>query len=348
MSADGHQPPELTAADLAGKSDAELTRLGAELDGVHILEREHRFVPGSRADRRAERLVAACFVVAFLSVVAFIGVYLFFPWQFTVADQRAFLYTPLLGVTMGLALLAVGFGIVLWGKLLMPHETAVQDRHDGFSEETDRKTVGATLRDGLDMTGLGRRSLLRRSLFLGSGALGLMAIVPLGGMVKNPWAKKELLTTPWKSGMRLVRYDGTAMRPEDLRPGGMETVFPDIPGGNRSADGPVMLIRLYPNIKRTPRAEQADYNWGSYIAFSKICTHAGCPTSLYEQQTNIILCPCHQSQFDATHDAEPVFGPATRPLPMLPLAVDSEGYFVARGDFREPVGPAFWERRNYV
>ncbi|MBI1759178.1 MAG: Rieske (2Fe-2S) protein [Actinobacteria bacterium] len=347
MSGEGTSQPARTAADLDGLSDEELTHLGAGLDGVRILEREHRFAPGSKAERRAERLVAGCFVIAFLSVVGFIAVYLFYPWRFSLADQRYFLYTPLLGLTMGLALLAVGAGIVLWGKLLMPHETAVQDRHDGFSDETDRRTIAATFRDSLEMTGLARRSLLRRSLFLGSGALGLMAVVPLGGLVKNPWAKKELLGTPWKAGMRLVRLDGVAVRPEDLRPGGMETVFPDVPGGRHAPDGPVMLIRLYPDVTRRPRAGQADYSWGSYVAFSKICTHVGCPTSLYEQQTNKILCPCHQSQFDATRDAKPIFGPATRSLPMLPITVDSEGFFVARSDFREPIGPAFWERRNY-
>ena len=84
--------------------------------------------------------------------------------------------------------------------------------------------------------------------------------------------------------------------------------------------------------------------WGNYVAYSKICTHAGCPASLYEQQTNRLLCPCHQSQFLITDNARPIFGPASRRLPMLPITVDAEGFFVASSDYRETVGPDFWER----
>ena len=84
-------------------------------------------------------------------------------------------------------------------------------------------------------------------------------------------------------------------------------------------------------------------NYGDYVAYSKVCTHLGCPASLFEAQTNRILCPCHQSQFVATEYARPVFGPAARPLPQLPITVNEEGYFVATGDFDGPVGPAFWE-----
>jgi probable menaquinol-cytochrome c reductase iron-sulfur subunit len=44
--------------------------------------------------------------------------------------------------------------------------------------------------------------------------------------------------------------------------------------------------------------------------------------------------------------AKPVFGPAARALPQLPITVDEEGYLIARGNFIEPVGPAFWERES--
>ena len=115
--------------------------------------------------------------------------------------------------------------------------------------------------------------------------------------------------------------------------------------GNRNA---VMLIRLRHSDaqKAIERAGQEDFHYGDYYAYSKICTHIGCPTSLYEAQTNRILCPCHQSQFDALHYGKPVFGPAARALPQLPIGVDEEGYLVAKGNFIEPVGPAFWERKS--
>src|SRR5262249_52383715 len=154
-----------------------------------------------------------------------------------------------------------------------------------------------------------------------------------------------LMHTPWKAGVRMVYLDGVPIKPDDLRPGSMETVFPAVPGGTTRGDTPVMLIRLDPDAQRIPPQGQEDYSLprdasgksimnGAFVAYSKICTHLGCPTSLYEHETGKILCPCHQSQFEVTRDAKPVFGPATRSLPMLPLDVDKEGYFVARGDFR--------------
>jgi ubiquinol-cytochrome c reductase iron-sulfur subunit len=172
-----------------------------------------------------------------------------------------------------------------------------------------------------------------------------MALFPVvGGLIKRPHG--ELNKTAWAKGVRLVQVDGTPVRPGDLEPGSLATVFPNTPGGKTASDTPTMLIRLRPEQKITARKGQQGFTWGDYVAYSKICTHLGCPVSLYEQQTNRILCPCHQSQFDVLQDGKPVFGPATRPLPQLPITVDSEGYFVARSDYIEPVGPAFWERKN--
>jgi ubiquinol-cytochrome c reductase iron-sulfur subunit len=152
--------------------------------------------------------------------------------------------------------------------------------------------------------------------------------------------------------------DVVLVRPEDLAAGAIETVFPfrESERGNPDAlsaalhrsDNPVMLIRLRPDAatKVVQRSGQEDFHYGDYYAYSKICTHLGCPTSLYESQTNRILCPCHQSQFDMLTYAKPIFGPAARPLPQLPIEVDADGYMVAKGDFIESIGPAFWERKS--
>jgi len=235
---------------------------------------------------------------------------------------------------------------VLFTKKLLPHETAVQDKHDG--SHFDRVTTGATLVGGLHNTGLARRKLITRSLvFMGSG-VGLMLLMPLGGLIRNPNTGNPLGTTSWAEGVRLVRVDGSPIRPGDQQPGSLETVFPAVPGGNRQSDAATMLIRLRPEqmaVER-PRPGQAGFGYGDYLAFSKICTHAGCPVSLYEQETSRILCPCHQSQFDVTQGAKPVFGPATRPLPQLPITVDDEGFFVARSDYIEAVGPTYWNRER--
>jgi ubiquinol-cytochrome c reductase iron-sulfur subunit len=329
--------------DLTSMSTFEQVTYGAEVDGIHIVHRRDRFpVPGSQAERRAERGVAACFLLTFVATVAFIVIYVAAPWNYSLTDNAYTWFTPLLGVMMALALAGVGAGAVLWAKWLMPEEEVVQDRHDGLSPEVDRATTAATVVDGLEMTGLPRRSLLKRSLGLSVGALGALTVVPLGGLIKKP--RNELFSTPWKEGVRLVTLDGRPVRPADMEPGALQTVFPGVPGGTKAPDAPTMLIRLRPDQTVTHRPGQEDFGWEDYVAYSKVCTHAGCPVSLYEQQTSRILCPCHQSQFLLTKDALPVFGPAARPLPSLAITVDSDGYFVARGDYREPIGPSFWER----
>jgi ubiquinol-cytochrome c reductase iron-sulfur subunit len=157
----------------------------------------------------------------------------------------------------------------------------------------------------------------------------------------------------------MVYFDMRQVSPDDLEPGSIATVFPGVRqndengfNGLTSASSPTIIIRLRPGQTVKARKGQADFGWPQenpeYIAFSKICTHAGCPASLYEQQTTRLLCPCHQSQFEVLEDAKPVFGPATRSLPKLPLDViygdDGRQYFVARSDFHEAVGPGFWER----
>jgi ubiquinol-cytochrome c reductase iron-sulfur subunit len=247
---------------------------------------------------------------------------------------------------MGLSLALVGVGLVLFSKKLLPHETAVQDKHDG--SHFDRVTTGATLVGGLHGSGLARRKLITRSLGFMGGGLGLMLLMPLGGLINNPNTGNPLGRTAWAEGVRLVRDDGSPIRPGDQEPGSLETVFPAVPGGNRQSDAATMLIRLRPAqlAEARPREGQDDFGYGDYVAYSKICTHAGCPVSLYEQETSRILCPCHQSQFDVTQGAKPVFGPATRSLPQLPITVDDEGFFVARGDYPEAVGPTYWNRER--
>ncbi len=342
---DDYDPRQLAAMDRT-----ELDRLGARYDGVEILHVDPVPEAGSPLERKAARQVTLWFALAGVSAVAFLVVYAgshwFLPdWAWEPGEGGwSALFTPLLGLTMGLALIAIGVGLVLYVKKLLPHETAVQDKHDG--SHFDRVTTGATLVGAWHNSGLPRRKLLGGTLAFMGAAFGVMLIAPLGGLITNPNKGNPLGTTPWAGGIRLLRDDGTPVRPGDQVPGSLETVFPAVPGGNsvHHSDAAVMLIRLRPDQMETlvTPAGQEDFGYGDYLAYSKICTHAGCPVSLYEQETSRILCPCHQSQFDVTQGARPVFGPATRSLPQLPIEVDEEGYFVARSDFREPVGPSFW------
>ncbi|HEY0637698.1 MAG TPA: ubiquinol-cytochrome c reductase iron-sulfur subunit [Pseudonocardiaceae bacterium] len=370
-----HSPDLPGDTDVAELSREELVRLGMKLDGVEVQHESDRWpVKGTRAERRAERGVAAWFLLAGLGTLAFLGVFLFWPWEYQPAgsDEHVvyLLYTPLVGLTLGIAVFAVGAGVIAYAKKFLPDEVSVQQRHDGPSAEVDRRTMAAQLAHAGTTSGIARRSLIKRSAGFGLGVMGLgVGVLALGGLIKNPWKggdKAALWTTGWAPAtpgekVYLRRDTGhptdiALVRPEDLAAGAMETVFPfreserddeeALIRGLRRADSPVMLIRLRPGTPTVQRAGYENYNYGDYWAYSKICTHLGCPTSLFEQQTNRILCPCHQSQFDATQYGKPIFGPATRALPLLPLDVDDEGYFVARSDFGEAVGPGFWERRS--
>jgi ubiquinol-cytochrome c reductase iron-sulfur subunit len=162
----------------------------------------------------------------------------------------------------------------------------------------------------------------------------------------------ELLRhTMWKSGTRLTKDPtGLPIKASDVTQG---SVFHVIPDGlldkddmlEEKAKAAVLLMRLDPSDIHEPKGRE-NWSYDGIVAYSKICTHVGCPVALYEQQTHHLLCPCHQSTFDVTRNCEVIFGPASRPLPQLPIMVDSEGYLVARSDFHEPVGPSFWERER--
>jgi len=348
--------PEISDERLRTMTQDELVDVGSKLDGVEVVSRDYRLEPGSRAEKRAERRVALCFTLAAIFVLAFLVLYIWFPWKYTDAapfeSTLASYYTPLLGFTLGGSLLLIGAGLVFWSRDLMPHEVSIQERHEGASPEIERLATAATLQQGAEGVGIARRTMIRRSLMGAGGLFGLVLLIPvLGGMIKNPYKDNGLYFTAWRKNMRLVRLNGTPIRPGDMEPGALETVFPGVEGAlspDTIADSTTMLIRMHSNqaAKFKSRPGQANYRWNEYVAFSKICTHLGCPVSLYEQQTGRILCPCHQSQFDITQDAKPIFGPATRSLPSLPITLDEDGYFIARHDYREAVGPAFWDRER--
>ncbi len=376
--------------DLTGKSEAELAALGGRMDGVDTVFKESRWpVPGTRAEKRSERLVAFWLMFGGLMGLLLLLVFLFWPWQYKPYGVKGnLLYswaTPMYGITFGLSILAIGIGAVLYQKRFIPEEISIQDRHDGRSSELDRKTAAATLVDAFDSSTIKRRKMIGMAAGIGLGAFGVGSLVAAaGGIIKNPWKpvvptanglEAVLWTSDWTPRFKgetifLGRATGRPgespfikMRPEDIDAGGMETVFPwrEEDGDGTTVESherlthisfgvrnPVMLIRIKPTDmpRVVKRQGQESFNFGELFAYTKVCSHLGCPSSLYEQQTYRILCPCHQSQFDALHFAKPIFGPAARALAQLPITIDKDGYLVADGDFIEPVGPAFWERRS--
>ena len=302
------------------------------------------------AEKRAELQVAILFLTSALGTVLLIASYI-------VMKPDTYVFLPIMGSTnlqqlcigLGLTLstLCIGLGAVQWAKRLMPDEEVIAERHEMRSEESDREELVATFRDRSSQAGLGRRSLIKRSLGVAVGLVGLSPIVLLRDL--GPTPGNSLRTTNWSAGTRLVMDPaGNPIRPSDLEVGAVAQVLPELPAGvertleNVGKDA-VLLIRLRPEDFNL-NAERLSWTHEGIIAFSKICTHMGCAVALYEQQTHHLLCPCHQSTFDVTRAAKVIFGPAARPLPQLALSVNSDGYLVAKQPFTLPVGPSFWER----
>ncbi|MDP9182704.1 MAG: Rieske (2Fe-2S) protein [Actinomycetota bacterium] len=294
--------------------------------------------------KRAELAVASLFMLSVLGVIGFCAT--FVAWPFDFGDKYYEFYTPLLGIFMTLALGGIGAGAVLWAKTLMVDDESVQERHELSSADEDKADAVAILKEGAGDAGLGRYPILRRSFLLANGTLGLLIVPLLFGLGRFQFKEAAMAKTGWKKGSRLLDELGRPVKLGDLEVGGVKSVFPNVPGGRHMADSAVLLIRMQPEVLKV-RDSRKDWVVDGHIAYSVICTHLGCPVKLYEQQTHHLFCPCHQSTFDAANGAKVLFGPAARNLPQLAIAVDDEGFFVAQGDFNEPVGPSYWERKPH-
>jgi ubiquinol-cytochrome c reductase iron-sulfur subunit len=300
--------------------------------------------------QRAEKIVAACFILAFIAGCGFIAAYVGLGVHSVDKTLRSNLG---LGTSLSVALLALGFGALIWVRYLMPDAEMVEERHELRSDAKDRQAFEAYFKEGSGSSQFVKRPLVRRTLMLGTLPLVAAPLVLLRDMGPQPGT--SLRHTVWSPGRRLL-VDGTnqPLTPAEFSaPGSMITIVPDGYSDNDDEliKAAVILIKLRPGELNIPtvydgKTQLYGMNWtvDNIVAYSKICTHVGCPVALYEQTTHHILCPCHQSTFDATTGATVIFGPAARPLPQLPLTTDSQGYLVARSDFTQPVGPSFWER----
>lgn len=290
-------------------------------DGPTPAEADAEARRSGRSQDRGERVVAASFAVAIVAAIALTVVY-------SLGGQP-----QLEGVFLGLALGGLGVGAVVWAQRFMPSDEASEER--GELASTDEEVVAFTTAFEQGEENLQRRGLLVK-LGLGAiGALGLAALFPIRSL--GPSAGEGLKHTAYRPGLRLVNGEGHPIRPQELVAGTLLTVWPE--GDEGSADAPTLLIRT-----GTEALDLAQPTVGGIVAYSKLCTHTGCPVGLYQQEEQLLLCPCHQSTFDVLDGAEPVFGPATRPLPQLPIGLDGEGFLVALGDFPQPVGGGFWNR----
>jgi ubiquinol-cytochrome c reductase iron-sulfur subunit len=311
-----------------------------------------------KAEKRAERQVASLFGLSMVFAVLFCVCYFALKvgndptvWLGMGASNVA------LGVCFGLALLCIGVGAIQWARKLMGDQEIVEYRHTAASSEEDRVEAVSSLMKGVAESGIARRPLIRNSLLGATAMLGLPAIVVLRDL--GPLPGNDLSTTVWKKGIRVVQdVDGAPIKPEDMVVGQLvngepavffendaegEPLYEGVRLQQAKAKAAVIIVRMQPD-DITPLPDRKNWGVEGILCYSKICTHVGCPISLWEQQTHHLLCPCHQSTFDLANNGKVVFGPAARPLPQLPITVDSEGYLIASEGFQEPVGPSFWER----
>ncbi|KAB8197418.1 Rieske 2Fe-2S domain-containing protein [Nonomuraea phyllanthi] len=271
--------------------------------------------------KRPERGIAAAFGVTVLGAVMAAASY--------VAGADRLLLG--LGFALGFAGLAAGF--VLWAATLLPQGPYVEEREPMVSPPGEREALEAEY----DRPA-GR--LPRRMLALALGTFGLAGVFPVRSLiVHGPSPSVALATTAWRDGVRLVDQDGRPVRAADVTPGTMVTAFPE--GHLDTGDSAAVVLRVDPAKLRLPAGRER-WTVDGVVAFSKLCTHAGCPVGQYVAPAQQLVCPCHQSVFDVLRGAEPMSGPAARSLPQLPLRLDGDGVLVAAGDFPEPVGAGYW------
>ncbi len=314
-----------------------------------------------KLDKAAEGRVIACFVLSAVSAIASLVLYFAIPMTIRIdlGTFQANLHNVLFGTTMGLAILLIGIGIVVWARNLMSDVEMVEIRHPEASSDEDRTEALVMLSDGVRDSGVARRKFVLGSL---GGALGLFSlplIVTLADM--GPWPTKRVReqtlertlfaeATP-QQPIRLVNdVTWKPLRAADLEIGQLVNAQPEnlqdfhgVEYQQEKAKSSIIVVRMDPDSITVPESRR-DWQVSGILCYSKICTHVGCPITLWEQQTHHLLCPCHQSTFDLGNSGLVVFGPAARALPQLKISLDDEGYLVATQDFTVPVGPSYFER----
>lgn len=266
-----------------------------------------------RVERRARARGAAAVVVAGLAAAGLVVTY--------VAGGQP----QLEGLLAGAALAGLGTAMIIWAHHRLPDTPSEEERHAIEPGDDEPDSAGQA----------------RRRLLLGAGATALTAAGVVGLSIPGRRWEQSLHRTAWRPGTRLVTSDGQAVGVDDLAEGGLLTVWPE--GATDAADSQAVLIRLDP-VRMTVAPGRETWSPEGYVAYSKLCTHMGCPVGLYQQDPKLLLCPCHQAAFDVLDGARPVAGPASRPLPQLPLGIDGDGALMATGDFPDAVGPGFWNR----
>lgn len=264
-----------------------------------------------------ERAVAGGLLLSMIGSLGFMAAY----WKQLSTQWEGF----------ALAIVFAGFMIAAlgWSRWILKQEQVVDLRDTYPQPPEERKEMVEAFDEGASQ--MNRRRWLTRMVYTAFGVFGLAALFPLGSLGPEP--DGTLFHTRWKRGVRLQRPDGSLVKADDMNVDGVVTVFPE--GSIGDSQSMTVLIKL-PDGVGTNTTD-------GLIAYSKMCTHAGCPVALYRAKDHRLICPCHQSAFDAADNASVISGPADRPLARLPIEVASDGYIRATGDFTDSPGPGFWE-----
>jgi ubiquinol-cytochrome c reductase iron-sulfur subunit len=254
--------------------------------------------------------------------------------------------TQVLGLALGGALVAIAAALILAGKRVAPGEKVKEERPRLGQPAEQRELERDIERGG---KGMSRRGVLLGGAAAAGTALGGALVIPVASLGPKPG--DEIGSSPWRRGIRVVDEDGAQLTPADVKVGTFVTAFPE-GADKRELGSPVVLVRLPPDELELP-ADRSDWDADGVLAFSKICTHAGCTINLYryplfpaQSPGPALVCPCHYSTFDPATGGNRIFGPAGRALPQLPMALDGGGRLVAGGDFSEPIGPSWWGVRK--
>jgi ubiquinol-cytochrome c reductase iron-sulfur subunit len=303
-------------------------------ESAHEPRRPRRLLPYPAQQRRGEAVVVAALLGTGLAGAAFMVVYV---WTTS---------TVLLGACLAAALGQLALGLAIAGRNLVPQERATEQRPSREYPEAEAD-VDQLLAEGAEP--LNRRRLLVTGGIAGC-ALGVAALTPLASL--GPAVGDTLTRSPWRRGVALVNAEGAPIHAADLDVGGFLTAFPA--GASREdLASPIVVCRVRPDELQLPSSRRG-YAPGGLLAFSKICTHAGCAVSLFRYPLSpsttaerpALVCPCHYSTFDVARGAEPIFGPAVRALPQLPLRIDRAGRLLAAGPMTGNAGPSWWGVRR--
>jgi ubiquinol-cytochrome c reductase iron-sulfur subunit len=291
-----------------------------------------RIVPPVPPNPVSELLATLLLLAAAACAVAFIVVYVL---------DRLPAHTQLLGLSLGLACLFVAAALIVTAKRLIADEE-LEDDYPAAEHVDEQETVMQIVAD----TGFSRRRLLKLGLLAAGGALTAAVLTPvasLGPVIDMA----RFYATPWRRGRRLVDEHGRPYRAADIEEKQLYTAFAEGSEQEEMASS-VVLVRLPKNLLKLP-SDLAGYAADGIVAYSKICTHAGCAISLYryplfapDEPGPALVCPCHYSTFDPAAGGKVTFGPAGRKLPMLPLQIAPNGELRAKGNFDSAVGPSWW------